>query len=474
MGKYGLRDAGQVPHSGPGWYLPPYAGGMRILALLLLTVILPAQEAFLVKPYLQLGDAPRPAALERLDLMWHAEDRDAAWRVEAKVGGRWRPQGAPAFRRFAVAPLPAHRIYRATLRNLPPGQCVPYRVRREGTVVFEAEAQVRKPDAHRVVVFGDAADGSREQGTIARAVAAVHPDAVFLVGDLVYGKGTASEYRTRFFPIYNSEETPLLRRTPFLGVPGNHDVPFRAAPDSAAYFAYWSLPLNGPPLRQGDPGAFPVVPGVHDGVVAAAGPAFPRMASYSFDYGRVHWTVLDSNRHADWDSPALKAWLEADLRAAKGAAWRILALHHPLFHSSRSHVDDQWTRSLSPVLEKHGVDLVLAGHVHNYQRTAPLRFRPTQVGPRGKPVAGEFAVDGAFDGKAVTRARGIVHVVTGAGGAELYDRWQTDAPASWQPWTRAFVSDRHSFTVLDVEERTLKLRQLDAEGRELDAVTLTR
>ena len=64
--------------------------------------------------------------------------------------------------------------------------------------------------------------------------------------------------------------------------------------------------------------------------------------------------------------------------------------------------------------------------------------------------------------------------MTGAGGAELYDRWQTDAKASWQPWTRAFVSDKHSFTVLDVDGKTLKLRQLDAEGHELDAITLTK
>jgi 3',5'-cyclic AMP phosphodiesterase CpdA len=198
------------------------------------------------------------------------------------------------------------------------------------------------------------------------------------------------------------------------------------------------------------------------------------MASFSFDYGRVHWTVLDSNVYTDWTSPALKAWLEADLRAAQGADWRIVALHHPLFQSSRSHFDDQWMRPISPILEQYGVDLVLAGHVHNYQRTAPLRFAPTRVGRRGRPVEGTFTVDEAFDGKTVTHAKGIIHIVTGAGGAERYDPWQTDARASWQPWTRAFISDQHSFTVLDVNGKTLKLRQLDAGGRELDAITMTK
>lgn len=449
---------------------------MRFLVSLLLSALLQAQEAFLVKPYLQLGDAPKVAAKERLDLLWHAEDRAAAWTVEVKVGSSWKSSTAPTYRRLDVPPLTEHRIYRVTLRDLPAGRAVPYRVSLNGKVVFEAEAQTRKPGGHRMVVFGDAADASPAQRAIARTVAAQHPDAVFITGDLVYGRGRAAEYRHHFYPIYNSNEVPLMRRVPFLGVPGNHDVSFdlRLWPDAPAYFAYWSQPLNGPALKIGEPNAAPVAAGVHDAVVAASGPAFPRMASFSFDYGKVHWTVLDSNEYADWGSPGMQAWLEADLRAAKTATWRVVALHHPLFQSSRSHFDDQWMRPISPILEKYGVDLVLAGHVHNYQRTAPIRFTSTRVGSRGRPVAGTFTVDEAFDGRTVTRAQGIIHIVTGAGGAELYDPWQTDVRTSWQPWTRVFISDQHSFTVLDVDGRTLKLRQLDAEGRELDAITMTK
>lgn len=447
---------------------------MRLLLLLLYAVFLQAQDAFLVKPYVQLGDVPRPAAKERLDLMWHAPDEGAAWTVDVKAGKEWISQAPPEFRRLDAEPLAAHRIYRAALRNLSPGARIPYRVKRNGAVVFEAEAQARKAGAHRMVVFGDAANGSNEQAAIARAVAAQRPDAVFLVGDLVYGRGRASEYRERFFPHYNGDTAPLMRSTPFLGVPGNHDIPFARYPDSSAYFAYWSQPLNGPALKTGDVNAAPVVAGVHDAVVAASGPAFPRMASFSFDYGKVHWTVLDSNAYADWEHPLLKAWLEADLAAARDADWRIVALHHPLFQSSRAHLDDQWMRTISPILEKHGVDLVFAGHVHNYQRTAPLRFKPTKAGRRGKPVEGEFTVDDTFDGRTATRAKGTIHIVTGAGGADLYDPWQTDVKTSWQPWTRAFVSDKHSFTVLDIDGRTLMLRQLDAEGQELDAIAVTK
>src|SRR5512133_4010902 len=151
---------------------------MRILWIFLLAAFLQAQDAFLVKPYLQLGDAPKVAARERLELMWHAEDRDAAWAVEVKRGRGWTAQAAPAYRRLDAPPLPAHRIYRATLRDLTPGERTPYRVQLKGAVVFEASAQARKAGVHRMVVFGDAADGSREQATIAKAVSAQQPDAV--------------------------------------------------------------------------------------------------------------------------------------------------------------------------------------------------------------------------------------------------------------------------------------------------------
>ena len=112
---------------------------MRILLVLLFAAFLQAQDAFLVKPYLQLGDAPRPAAKERLDLLWHAEDQDVAWTVEVKGTRGWIAQAAPTSSRLDAPPLPAHRIYRATLRDLTPGARVPYRVKLNGAVVFEAE-----------------------------------------------------------------------------------------------------------------------------------------------------------------------------------------------------------------------------------------------------------------------------------------------------------------------------------------------
>ena len=226
---------------------------MRLETVLLtacLALGLSAQEAFLVKPYLQLGDAPVPAARERLDLLWHTADRDEVWTVEVRLGKRWVPQAPVTQRRLAAPPLPPHRICRATLRELPPGALVPYRVKRDGAVVFEAEARARKAGAHRMVVFGDAGDGSANQAAVAKAFTAEQPDAVFIAGDLVYGRGRASEYRPNFFAVYNGVSA-LMAKVPFLGMPGNHDAPFPGFEAASAFYADWSLPLNGPALTPG-------------------------------------------------------------------------------------------------------------------------------------------------------------------------------------------------------------------------------
>src|SRR5205823_3485865 len=88
------------------------------------------------------------------------------------------------------------------------------------------------------------------------------PDFVFIPGDIVYQRGTAAEYREKFFPVYNSDSAsatvgaPLIRSTLFLASLGNHDIDGRnlgATPDGMAYFYYWFQPLNGPPAPFNSP-----------------------------------------------------------------------------------------------------------------------------------------------------------------------------------------------------------------------------
>ena len=392
-----------------------------------------------------------------------------------------------------------HRVYHAALTGLEPGVTFAYRVSRGGQAVFEAEARAPKgaSQPQRFVVFGDCGANTPEQKAIAYRAFLSRPDYVMIPGDIVYARGLATEYRDKFWPVYNADEpspasgVPLLRSTLFVAAPGNHDIASRDLgnlPDGLAYFYYWSQPLNGPPALEGGPIAAPVVgPEANKkAFLAAAGDAFPRMANFSFDYGNVHWTVLDANPTVDWTHRELRDWVERDLAAARGATWRFVSYHHPGFSSSKSHFDQQYMRILAPVFEAGKVDLVFNGHVHNYQRSFPLRFVPARehnaspvVGkdgrlPGSRHVGGRWTLDKTFNGRTDTTPEGVIYIVTGAGGQHLYNPEQQDDPASWQEFTYKHVSKVFSLTVVNVNGTTVTVRQVTPEGEEVDHFVVTK
>jgi hypothetical protein len=133
--------------------------------------------------------------------------------------------------------------------------------------------------------------------------------------------------------------------------------------------------------------------------------------------------------------------------------------------------------------------MVLNGHVHNYQRSVPLKFEPKTdesgynyiISPEGR-VDGTFALDTLFDGKTNTRPNGIIYIVTGAGGRALYDTgisekpelWVHNHPGNWAPFMTKVVSDRHSFTMIETKGKTLILKQIDGKGSVFDEITITK
>jgi len=210
----------------------------------------------------------------------------------------------------------------------------------------------------------------------------------------------------------------------------------------------------------------------------AAGKNYPRMANFSFDYGNAHWIVLDSNSYVNWTDPSLRAWISKDLTSAKSATWRFVGFHHPGFSSSKVHFEDQWMRVLSDVFEQGAVDVVFAGHVHNYQRSFPLRFRTSPGTGKLRSdlgrVEGTWTLDRGFNGKTKTKPEGVIYLVTGAGGAELYNPEQQGIPSSWQGFTARYYAEKHSLTEVDVNDRTLSVRQISEDGNEVDRFTLSK
>ena len=453
-------------------------------------------ENFVVKPYLQIGRNPSPTSMQ---LLWHTLDNEAAWTVEYRVNpkDKWKKMEVPTFTRVAVGSNAPRRVYNASLTGLPAGGTFSYHVLKAGKEVFTAQATALKSadQAYRFITFGDIGAGTPEQKPLALRASLEKPDLVTVAGDIVYEHGLVSEYDVTFWPIYNADKAdtagaPLMRSIPFAAAPGNHDTDSRnldTYPDALAYYMFWNQPLNGPLHKEGR-AAVPMLTGADDKKTAfmeAAGDAYPRMTNFSFDYGNAHWTILDANPYVDWTNKELQDWVAADLAGAKNATWKFILLHHPGFNSAREHYEQQQIRLLSPVFEKGGVDIVFAGHVHNYQRSFPMTFVPDKMGtlmvggrdaktPRGRVVNGRWTLDKSFDGKNNTTPKGIIYIVTGAGGQHLYNPEQNDDPDSWQKFTDKFVSTVHSLTVADVNGKTITVRQVTAEGKDVDSFKITK
>ncbi|MFI5455413.1 MAG: metallophosphoesterase [Isosphaerales bacterium] len=453
-----------------------------------------SEVVFLVKPYLQLGDAPPGQVATDLGLLWHTDLVETDWAVEYRPGpgAAWREAGAPRVRGIAVPSIAPHWVYHAALNGLGAGDTFAYRVRKGGKVVFSAEGRApkRAGQSYRFVAFGDCGAGTAAQKAVAYQAYLARPDFVMITGDIVYSRGRISEYREKFWTVYNADQAspllgaPLLRSTLFLAAPGNHDIATRDLekyPDGLAYFLYWDQPRNGPPDNGGGVLAPPLTgPATNrQAFLAASAGTYPRMANFSFEYGNAHWLILDSNPYVDWTNREIRTWVERDLAAARNATWRFVAFHHPGFHSSKAHFDAQQMRLLADLFETGRVDVVFSGHVHNYQRTLPLRFNVERdrdgklVRDRDR-VPGRWTLDTLFDGQTRTRPQGVIYVVTGAGGNTLYNPEQQDDPRSWQPFTQRFISKTHSLTVADVDDATLTVRQVSVEGQELDRFVVTK
>ena len=93
---------------------------------------------------------------------------------------------------------------------------------------------------------------------------------------------------------------------------------------------------------------------------------------------------------------------------------------------------------------------------------------------RGRVVTGRWTLDKSFNGKTDTTPEGVIYVVTGAGGQELYNPEQQNDPDSWQRFTDKFISTIHSLTLVDINGKTLTLSQVGADGSTLDSITITK
>ncbi|HEU4410292.1 MAG TPA: metallophosphoesterase [Polyangiaceae bacterium] len=248
----------------------------------------------------------------------------------------------------------------------------------------------------RFVAFGDSGKGTADQRALLAQVRTVPFDFVVHTGDLAYDHGERGEIERHVFDVYAG----VFSQFAFFPASGNHEYD---TDDAAPFREAFALPENGGP----------------EGLERW----------YSFDWGDAHFVALDTER----TGAAQAAWLEADL-AANRRPWTIVYGHRPPFSSGEHGSDDAFRRHFVPALERHGVQLVLSGHDHHYERSKPQN--------------------------------GVTYVVTGGGG--IGTRSMDGSGFT------AFGDAVIHFVYVTVAGDELALHAIDGVGNEFDSLVLRR
>lgn len=248
------------------------------------------------------------------------------------------------------------------------------------------------PPALRLAVAGDVGTGNRREHATAAAMDRAERtrgfDALVLLGDNVYPSGDPARLDATVFGPFRAV---LDEQTQLVAVLGNHDVKTGGGDGQVAAF--------------GLPGRW-----------------------YARHLGDVLLVALDSTRAGD---PVQQRWLERTLATAK-EPWKIVAMHHPPY-SAGWHGPDSATRdAFRPLFERYGVQLVLSGHDHDYQRSNAIN--------------------------------GVTYVVSG-GASTLRKTGRSDFTAvAWSTY---------HFVDVAVWAGRLQVRAINQENRVFDSATLT-
>ncbi len=174
------------------------------------------------------------------------------------------------------------------------------------------------------------------------------PDLWLMLGDNAYENGNDRNHHDAVFLMYPD----FLRNVSVWPTFGNHEAKSATSgSETGTYFDIWQLPR----------------------AAEAGGVASGTEAYYSFDYGNIHFIVLDSFGHPRVAPSSMITWLQSDL-AANDKEWIIAYWHHPPY-SRGSHNSNleliliEMRENIVPILESNGVDLVLSGHSHSYERS---------------------------------------------------------------------------------------------------------
>lgn len=363
-------------------------------------------------------------------LMWQSDARQD-FRLEYREKGAGRGRILPAQEVSFEEAKASYIQYQVQLRDLEPGKVYEYRLLTKNKRGAWHELRTDDGGAFTALIFPDS-QSSDYSGweKLARDARARNKQAQLFInmGDLVDNGEDASQWRAWFASV-----EPFSAEIPLAPVIGNHEAYSLEWQEvfPATYLKLFAVPENG--LEK-----------------------YARQF-YSFDYGPVHFTVLDTNFYEVASrQPRLLAdearWLEQDLARSK-ARWKIILQHRDVFmygfgkesgrpESSTFFLD--FARELMPIFEKYQVDAVLSAHLHTYRRRLPLRnFAPG--------------------------ADGITYILTGVAGNVRYPKLWGDF--SWDA-ARAPQPETANYLTLAADEKRLLFQAFLPDGKKFDEVEI--
>lgn len=281
----------------------------------------------------------------------------------------------------------------------------------------------KQAGAFNFITFGDIGRDPAEVGypqVTANRIANTPPTSEFILalGDIIYKDGENKDYDPFLFKHFNN----IFPNTPFYPILGNHD--WHVNPDSN-YTTQWVLPGN--------------------------------EHYYSFDYNNVHFICLDSKAGDFYNYDEQKRWLEADLQKAQGKYdWIFVALHHPGHHCNYKK-QEPLVIALYPLFAKYGVNVVLNGHAHTYERLHPYDANGNVI---------EAYKNNTKEYSGI--ANGFISITTGAGG--VLD--PTFVPGNCDSLVAAYRHVGH-YMQFFVDGKTLRAKAINSfTGEVFDSFTI--
>ena len=363
-----------------------------ILALSLLLTTLPScnkgetVHTFLKGPYLQ------NPTMDGMTIMWESEELASG---EVRYG-ETEKLGESA------AEYANTKIHQVMLTGLKSQTRYYYQVVTgdKKSEIHSFSTAVEKDSPFSFVAYGDNKNGPFNHAKVANLALTKEPNFAIHNGDLVNRGGVYVQWEKLFFnPIGH-----LISHVPLYTVIGNHEDM------SDNYFNFFCPPCD-------------------------------TLAYYSIDYGNAHVIILNTEEEALIDAPNQVKWLIDDLESNQDATWKFVVFHVPPFTSGGNYYSRfrlEVKELLVPIFQKYGVDMVLSGHDHHYERSFPIGSKS--------------------DYSAIT------YIVCGNGGTPM----RYNSPRMW-----TLYSERvYGFTMINIDGTKMHFQSISIDDRVIDEFTL--